>query len=56
MCSFKLCLYDDKLIFVFNLEYMKFHNIAPVNLIVCCDNLLFQADTWILLPVIMVVH
>ena len=43
--SFKLCLYDDKLIFVFNLEYMKFHNFVPVNLIVCCDNLLLKADT-----------
>ena len=47
--SFKLCLYDDKLIFVFNLEYIKFHNFVPVNLIVCCDDLLLKADTWILL-------
>ena len=34
----KLCLYDDKLIFVFNLEYMKSHIFVPVNRIVCCDN------------------
>ena len=47
--SFKLCLYDHKLIFVFNLQYMKFQNFVPVNLIVCCDNLLSKADTWILL-------
>ena len=47
--SIKLCLYDDKLIFVFNLECMKFHNLVPVNLIVCCDNLLLKADIWILL-------
>ena len=46
---FKLCLYDDKLMFLFNLEYRKFHNFVPVNLIVCCDNLLLKADTWILL-------
>ena len=28
---------------------MKFHNFVPVNLIVCCDNLLLKADKWILL-------
>ena len=36
--------YGHKLIFVFNLEYMKFHNFVPVNLIVCWDNLLLKAD------------
>ena len=42
--SFRLCLYNDKLIFVFNLEYMKFYNFVPVNL-----EILLKADTWILI-------
>ena len=38
-----------KLIFVFKLEYMTFHNFVPIYVIVCCDNRLLKADTWILL-------
>ena len=52
--SFKLCLYDDTLIFFFNLEYMKSHNFVPVNMIVCCDNPLLKADTWILLACLVI--
>ena len=46
---FIIMIFGDKLIIIFNLEYMKFHNFVPVNLIVCCDNLLLKVDTWILL-------
>ena len=55
---FKLCLYDEKLIFICNLEYMKYHYFVPVNLIVCCDNLLLQADIMdiVSLPGIMTVY